>query len=233
MPQLQQQIYPAHLCSQPVIEIANESDLPAIRGLIYREYQRLGYCRKNISGELRINPLHDLDGCPHTTVLKASVSRLENGLWVKDIVGTMSITLDSKSHGLPIEADFPIYLSFLRLSGNFIAYYWRFAVSTGMRASGSLKIAAQLYAHAAQMGMKQGVDRAMCIANPRHTQFYLDWKFRVSGEAVCARGLEKAPAVLLIADAKEFNHAFMSGYRKNGGMRPPSKLRVVRNDQFK
>lgn len=229
MPQLQRQFSPEHSCSVPIIEFANESDLLAIRRLIYGAYLKLGYCSQNPSGELRINPLHEVGVCPHTTVLKATISRNVNGQQVNEIVGTLSVTLDSKSHSVPIEEDFTADLKRWRSSGEFLAYYWRFAVSSGMRASSSLKIAAQLYAHAAEMGIGQGVDRVVCIANPRHMQFYLDWGFGISGEAPCASGLEKAPAVLLSADAKVVNALFLSRYIKHGGMRPPPKLRVVHN----
>ena len=115
-------------------------------------------------------------------------------------IGTL---MCSKDDGwLPTDIAFTAEMQKLRLQyGSLIGYFGKFAVIPWLQ---GLAVGNQLLERAVtEWALSTGVEVAVMMVNPKHVRFYQSHGAEVLARSQKTKGMEKAPAVLMIIDFRK------------------------------
>ena len=182
--------------SQIVVRDALPSEISDVSRLVFASYGERGYC--SVACATETEQYFDQKISSYETLVVQKENR---------ILGTMRITLDKGK--LPVDQEFPDQMAVVRKQGSKVAYYSKFAVD--QEYWGSKEIGIALILEAIRRWKQDAVDKAVMIVHPRHVHFYRLLGFKVVGDSVCAPGLEKAPAVMMVLEKFNFrdNHPIL------------------------
>jgi N-acetylglutamate synthase-like GNAT family acetyltransferase len=161
---------------------ATIADLPAMQELVRKAYIQKGYLSP--TGDTVTYP--DLNSNNHVAFVATCSDR---------IIGTITVSFGIPTD-FPVTAEFPkeIQTVWEKTEKGKLAYVSRLAVEEGWR---NVKVTPSLFLKVAELCVWELAEAVLCIVNPKHVNFYVEWGFEELASKAKIEELEKAPAVLL------------------------------------